>query len=62
MDIWSRFEEQILKYMEAQVSQLLAKVDGANSPWVVSETREAAAFAAEQAIAKFRKKNPKRGH
>jgi hypothetical protein len=63
MDIWSRYEEQILKYMEARVSDLLAQSGGTNSPWVVSEVRQAAAWAGEEAIRKFKAKNPKRtGH
>jgi hypothetical protein len=59
MGIWDRFEGLILQYMESRTADLLDQCGGASSPWVVRETRDAAAFAAEQAIAKFRAKKPK---
>jgi hypothetical protein len=52
MGFWGRFEDLILDFMEARVSELLDQGD-VTSPKAIAHVRETAAWAAEQAIARF---------
>jgi hypothetical protein len=52
MSYWARFEDLILDFMEARVAELLNQGD-VTSPKAIAHVRETAAWAAEQAIARF---------
>jgi hypothetical protein len=52
MGFWGRFEDLLLDFMEARVAELLEQ-GGVTSPKAIAHVRETAAWAAEQAIARF---------
>jgi hypothetical protein len=56
MAVWSKFEDLILEFMEARVSELLDQGD-VTSPKVIAHVRETAAWAAERAVARFQAEN-----
>ena len=60
MDIWSRYELRIAEIHGGWglLSDLLAQSGGTNSPWVVSEVRQAAAWAGEEAHAEVQSEKP----
>jgi hypothetical protein len=56
MAVWSKFEDLILEFMEARVSELLEQGD-VTSLEVIAHVRETAAWAAERAVARFQAEN-----
>jgi hypothetical protein len=57
MAIWDRFEDLVLEFMEARVSELLAQGDVNPSPKLIARVREDAAFHADLAVARFQAEN-----
>jgi hypothetical protein len=56
MAVWSKFEDLILEFMEARVSELLDQ-GGVTSPKVIAHVRETAAWASSRAVARFQAAN-----
>jgi hypothetical protein len=52
MGFWQKFEDLLLERMESQIAELLNQGD-VTSPRTIAHVRETAAWAAEQAIARF---------
>jgi hypothetical protein len=53
MTIWEHFEDLVLEYMEARVSELLTQGDVSPTPRLIARVREDAAWHGERAIARF---------
>jgi hypothetical protein len=55
MSIWARFEDLVLEYMEARVTEMLDQGD-VTSPKVIARVREDAAWSASRAVVRFQAK------
>jgi hypothetical protein len=57
MSLWTRFEDLVLEYMEARVAEMLEQGDVNPTPRLIANVREAAAFHADLAVARFQANN-----
>jgi hypothetical protein len=53
MSLWARFEDLVLEYMEARMTEMLEQGDVNPTPGLIANVRDAAAFHAERAVARF---------